>query len=160
MGNTVTAASATGQTFSGTTKSSSKDLDVNDFFNLLAAQLKNQTMLNPVDDTQLISQMAQFSALSSTQQLNSTFSSFLSVSYIGKNVKAELTDSSGNTQKIEGLAQKVEFISGQTYITVNGVRVTPESIVEVTAPVVEEEAETIPETKTETTTETKAETTV
>lgn len=135
MATTVTATGTTGQTNTAnkTTSKNNTNLNMNDFFNLLAAQLKNQSMLSPVDNSQLLSQMAQFSSLSSTQQLNNTFSSFLSVSYIGKNVKAQVTDSSGKTQKIEGIAEKVEFLSGTTYITVNGTRITPDAITAVTA---------------------------
>lgn len=152
MGTTVTAAGSAAQSISSGTSSGKANLDVSDFYNLLAAQLKNQSMLKPVDDTQLISQMAQFSALSSTQQLNSTFSNFMSVSYIGKNVVAQVTDKSGTNYKIEGVAQKVEFMNGETYITVNGIRVTPNEIVEVSAVTAAEVTKTTETTETTETT--------
>ncbi len=107
------------------------DISMQDFFTLLAAQLKNQNMLNPVEDTQFLSQMAQFSSLSATQELNESFSNFLSVSYIGKNVKASHIGPDGETELIEGTAQKVEFIGGETYITVNDVKVTFNEIIEI-----------------------------
>jgi flagellar basal-body rod modification protein FlgD len=119
-------------TASTTEKTNKNELTMQDFFTLLAAQLQNQDMLDPVDNTQFIAQMAQFSALSATQELSGSFTNFLLVSYIGKNVKAVITDPIGNQTKIEGTAEKVEFINGETYITVDGTRVLPEEIYEVT----------------------------
>jgi Flagellar hook capping protein len=120
-------------------KKGGKDLTIDDFFTLLAAQLSNQNMMNPVQDTEYISQMAQFAALSATQQLNSSFSGFQAVSYIGKNIKAQQTDSLGKVTTIEGTAQKVEFKSGKIYITVGDKKVAPNEIIEVTNQIKTEE---------------------
>ncbi|MDR1574052.1 MAG: flagellar hook capping protein, partial [Clostridiales Family XIII bacterium] len=60
-----------------TTAASSKDdqsLTMDDFFQLMVAQLQNQDMFNPTDNSQLLNQMAQFSmvnALSDMQELTS-----------------------------------------------------------------------------------------
>ena len=43
-----------------------------DFLKLLMAQLQNQDPSKHMDDTQMIAQMAQFSALEATQQLQQT----------------------------------------------------------------------------------------
>jgi flagellar basal-body rod modification protein FlgD len=121
--------------YTGPAKKGKKNDEVSmqDFFTLLAAQMQNQNMMDPVKDTEFLSQMAQFSALTATQQLNTNFMNFMAVSYIGKNVKAELKDESGKPQPVEGIAQKVEFIDGGTFITVNGKTVSPEAITEVKA---------------------------
>lgn len=129
------AASAVNRTYPNSSQSKStdksKELTMQDFFTLLAAQLSNQDMSNPVDSTQFISQMAQFSALSATQDLSSNVSNLAAVSYIGKNIKATQTDSNGETTKIEGVAQKVEFLNGETFITVDGKRISANEITEV-----------------------------
>ncbi|NLK40286.1 MAG: flagellar hook capping protein [Clostridiales bacterium] len=109
------------------------DISVNDFFTLLAAQLKNQNMLNPVSDTEFMAQMAQFSALTAMQQLNSTVSNLMAVTYIGKNVTVKTTDIGGNTSIIQGVVEKVEFLSGETFITVEGTKYPISQIAEVTA---------------------------
>ncbi len=114
------------------TKSNKNELSINDFFTLLAAQLSNQNMMNPVDNNEFMAQMAQFSALSATQELGKTFTNFMAVSYIGKNVTASQTDTSGKTTIIEGIAEKVEFINNNTYITVNGTKITPDQITQIT----------------------------
>src|SRR5713101_9569448 len=55
-----------------TTTDKTKSLGKQDFLKLLMAQLQNQDPSKPMDDTQMIAQMAQFSALEATQQLQQT----------------------------------------------------------------------------------------
>jgi flagellar basal-body rod modification protein FlgD len=49
-----------------------------DFLKLMTAQLQAQDPTNPVDNSQFVSQMAQFSTLSATQQLDTDLQSFSS----------------------------------------------------------------------------------
>lgn len=49
-----------------------------DFLKLLTAQLQAQDPTNPVDNSQFVSQMAQFSTLSATQDLNTSLTSLSS----------------------------------------------------------------------------------
>ena len=63
-----------------------------DFLNLLVAQLSNQDMYNTVDNTEYMAQMAQFSVLQgvtdlqkSVENLNEIALSSYSVNMIGKN---------------------------------------------------------------------------
>jgi flagellar basal-body rod modification protein FlgD len=49
----------------------SNSLNGQDFMQLLITQLKNQDPMNPVDNTQFISQVAQLSSLQATTQLTS-----------------------------------------------------------------------------------------
>ncbi|NLM03871.1 MAG: flagellar hook capping protein [Clostridiales bacterium] len=48
------------------------DLDKDAFLSLLVTQLQNQDPLNPMEDREFISQMAQFSSLEQMQNLNAT----------------------------------------------------------------------------------------
>ncbi|MBR0553115.1 flagellar hook assembly protein FlgD [Stakelama marina] len=74
-------------------------LDQSDFLSLMTAQLKNQDPFNPVDNTQMVSQMAQFSSLASQEETNSTLkaiaaklgatSSSDALAWVGKNVLTE-----------------------------------------------------------------------
>jgi flagellar basal-body rod modification protein FlgD len=52
------------------TTSNPQSLGKNEFMNLMVAQMKNQSPLNPQDNTQFISQLAQFSSLEAMQKLN------------------------------------------------------------------------------------------
>ncbi|MBN2141369.1 MAG: flagellar hook assembly protein FlgD [Desulfovibrionaceae bacterium] len=74
-------------------------LDQSDFLTLLITQLTNQDPLNPLDDTEMTAQLAQFSSLEQLTSINdgiqtlidgSTQEDLLSaVSFIGKEVKAQ-----------------------------------------------------------------------
>lgn len=117
----ITAASAytvnsTG--LSNTAPAPSSSLTINDFFTLLCAQLQNQNMDNPVDDTQFISQMAEFTTLQQMQELSSNYRNTLAVSMIGKNVTVNHRE--GNlTKVICGTVSKVSFEDGTAYLYIN-----------------------------------------
>src|SRR5437764_11105343 len=63
------ATSSTSPPASGTSSTSPEGLN-NMFLQLLVAQLKNQSPLNPMDPTQFVGQLAQFSELSAVTQIN------------------------------------------------------------------------------------------
>lgn len=50
-------------------------LDQTDFLALMTAQLKNQDPTKPVDNSEYVAQMAQFSTVSGLQQSNTTLAS-------------------------------------------------------------------------------------
>ena len=54
----------------GAVKPPKKTLDQADFLALMAAQLKNQDPTKPVDNTEYVAQMAQFSTLSGVTETN------------------------------------------------------------------------------------------
>ena len=70
-----------------------------DFLKLLTAQMSNQDPFNPVDNTQMIAQMAQFSSVAGISEMNTTLSSIAlklgatstadAMSYVGKTVLTE-----------------------------------------------------------------------
>lgn len=68
------AASAPSGQYSGLTSSSKLASGV-DFFKLLTAQMSSQDPLSPVDGTQFLSQLAQFTQLQQTLTTNQTLSS-------------------------------------------------------------------------------------
>lgn len=107
------------------------DISTMDFFKLLAAQLQNQNMLNPVNDTEFLAQMAQFSALSAMREMSGSVSNLIAVSYIGKTVTASQVNLSGESTTVQGVAEKVDFLNGETYITVDGIRFKPEQITQI-----------------------------
>ncbi len=74
-------------------------LDQSDFLALMTAQLKNQDPFNPVDNTQMVAQMAQFSSVAGISQMNATLTGLATklgattatdaMSYVGKTVLVE-----------------------------------------------------------------------
>src|SRR5919197_1641708 len=98
----------------GSTATPPGGLGKQDFLKLLMAQLRNQDPLKPMEDTQMIAQMAQFSALEATQGLTSVLQQSSNMqtviqagSLIGKYVQAERAD--GTT--ISGAVAGVSFES-------------------------------------------------
>jgi len=94
----VPQAGTTSPTVASTTDKT-KSLGKQDFLKLLMAQLQNQDPMKPMDDTQMIAQMAQFSALEASQQLNATIQTnnnmqtiFQAGALIGKYIKANESD--------------------------------------------------------------------
>lgn len=55
-----------------------KTLTQNDFLKLMTSQLKNQDPLKPLDNSEFVSQMAQFSTVSGIQNLQTSFSTLAS----------------------------------------------------------------------------------
>lgn len=81
-----------------------------DFLKLLMAQLQNQDPMKPMDDTQMIAQMAQFSALEATQQLQQTIQQsnnvqtiFQAGALIGKYIQANQSDGTSTTGAVSGV---------------------------------------------------------
>ena len=76
-------------------------LDQTDFLKLMTAQMKNQDPFSPVDNTQMVAQMAQFSSVAGISQMNATLSALSAkmgattandaIGYVGKTVLTEGT---------------------------------------------------------------------
>jgi len=81
--NTIAAASAT-----STTSGSSADDLSSSFLTLLVAQLKNQDPTNPMDNSQLTTQLAQISTVSGIEKLNTTLGSISGQITNGTSVQA------------------------------------------------------------------------
>jgi len=125
--NYAAAANATGPTRGKST------LDMSDFFTLLAAQFENQDMFNPVENTEFIAQMAQFSSLQQIQQLTQYFSKMMAVSMIGKTVTAQITDAVGKVAEITGTVQSLEISGGKSMLRIGNYLVDPDRVMSVTA---------------------------
>ena len=69
---------STNSTSTSSSSSSTGAMSQSDFLKLMVAQLQAQDPTNPVDNQEFASQMAQFSTLSATQDLNTTVTSLAS----------------------------------------------------------------------------------
>ena len=108
------------------------ELGKDDFLQLLVTQLKYQNPLDPMDDKEFISQMAQFSSLEQMQSLNSSFSSMKAFNLMGKTITASTTnDTTGEVTEITGIVKKVKIESGNAYVEVNGTSVPVDDITEI-----------------------------
>jgi flagellar basal-body rod modification protein FlgD len=100
-------------------------LGENDFLKLLTVQLQNQDPLQPMSDTDFISQMATFSSLSEMTSLNSNFTGFTSQQgianaqdYLGKTVT--VSGAAEGTAADTGTVTAVTVSNGDPLLTING----------------------------------------
>ena len=122
------------------TTDKTKSLGKDEFLKLLLAQLRNQDPSKPMDDSAMIAQMAQFSALEATQQLQKTIQQsnnvqtiFQAGALIGKYVQANASDDTQLTGAVTG----VDFTTTDGVVSptlkVNGKDVDYSTIVKVSA---------------------------
>ena len=112
-----------------TTKSTSS-LGKDEFLKLLVTQLQYQDPLKPMDNTQFVSQMAQFSSLEQMQNLNSSFTATKAMSLVGKYITGQIT-TDGDTEEVKGEVQSVKLSSGKAYALVDGKEVLVDDISEI-----------------------------
>ncbi|QGY39082.1 flagellar hook assembly protein FlgD [Pseudodesulfovibrio cashew] len=104
-------------------------LDQDDFLTILVAQLTHQDPLSPMEDTEMTSQLAEFSSLEQLTNINENVKSLgdtmtkddmlTAVSFIGKEVKAEgykISINDGNVSSIYyGMGETVSAIMMNIY---------------------------------------------
>ncbi|ADO76704.1 flagellar hook capping FlgD N-terminal domain-containing protein [Halanaerobium praevalens] len=112
-----------------------KSLEGNDglgqdaFFKLLITQLQNQDPLNPMEDREFVSQMAEFSSLEKTEKLYSLLEDKLSSNQvinnshlIGKEITANVDE--GNSTGVKGVVESIKSQGDQIFAALdNGLEV-------------------------------------
>ena len=111
--------------------SDSSSLDMQDFLNLLVSQITNQDSMNPMENTEFVSQMAQFSSLQAMTDLTEISMRGQATSLIGKNVVVASYNNKGELDIQEGIVQKVTIYSGKTKLYVNDVEYEYANVMEV-----------------------------
>lgn len=106
-------------------------VSVDDFLNLMVAQLRNQDFMNPVDDTQYVTQLAQFATMQQMQEMASYMKTNYVMSLVGKNVTAASMSISGELQKETGPVEKISLVNNEYAVYVNGKRFSLEQIMEI-----------------------------
>lgn len=106
-------------------------LKMDDFLQLLTSQITNQDPLEPMKDTEFISQMANIASLEQMQQFTQGFSKFadshgemLAQSYLGNHVNI-----SSNEREISGVVEAVDKMDdGSIQIVVDGQSYNPADV--------------------------------
>lgn len=93
---------------------------IQDFLRILVAQLNNQDPLKPMDNQEFVTQLAQFTSLQQTQEMNDKLSSLLSlqaatqsIGLLGRTVDVDV---SGNPQT--GKVSALDFSSGDPRLSI------------------------------------------
>lgn len=111
-------------TGSATEKSSGgSKLGKDAFLQLLVTQMKYQDPLEPQDNSEYIAQLATFSQLEETQNMERTLENNQAASLVGKNVMVKTT--SATTGEVYYVAGKVEYVAienNKSYLSIDGKR--------------------------------------
>lgn len=125
-----------------------KKVSMEDFLTLMVAQLKNQDFMNPVDDTQYVTQLAQISTMQQMEEMAYNAKSSYVASLVGKNVSAAKFTVSGDLKKADGVVEKISLLDGKFVIYVKGEAFSMDEIMEIkdkpTAEVPEDDDKTPP----------------
>lgn len=108
-------------TVDGVNRNAGQEMGKDQFLQLLVTQLQNQDPLKPMEDTQFIAQMAQFSSLEQMQNLVKATELQQATTMIGQMVKAEVNGEDGN-ELVYGRVIATKMNSGTTYLTLSNGR--------------------------------------
>ena len=96
-----------------------RDIELDDFLQLMIAELQNQDPLNPLENNEILQQVSQIREIGATNQLNETLAAVLfgqnvtnASSLIGKEITA--LDSTGDN--VEGTVDKVTIAEGNVTV--------------------------------------------
>lgn len=127
----VSSISAYSSTPNVTSTSSTGDLGKQDFMRLLLAQLRNQDPLNPMEDREFITQMAQLNTLEQLQALNERIGELIGSDLIGRATEligreVEAVDEYGYL--VRGVVEGVRFGNGMPWLQIGGVEVLYDNV--------------------------------
>jgi flagellar basal-body rod modification protein FlgD len=98
-------------------------INLQDFLQILSTQLQNQDPLKPLDDQAFLAQIAQFSTLEQTTQLNSSINQMLTVQSVAQTVgligKTVTYAPTNGGAAISGQVNAIDYVSGQVQLTVS-----------------------------------------
>lgn len=95
------------------------NFDKDMFLQLLVAEMKYQDPLEPTTNTEYVSELANFSQIEATQNVQGKMDEMSAANYVGKYVIINTTDSSGNQQYVSGMVDFLEKKDDGYYISVN-----------------------------------------
>jgi len=117
---------------------SASDIQMN-YMKLLITQLQNQNPLEPMDNNEMASQLAQFSQLQQLETMNSNFADILSAtehnyanSLIGKEISFASENESGTRDITSGIVEEViNDIDGQIALVAGNSTIVLEDVISV-----------------------------
>lgn len=126
----------------------SSSLDVSDFMNLMITQMTNQDFLNPTDNTEYMSQLAQFSSMQEMQKLAEYSKTNYAASLLGQTVTVAKNEIGGSVSSNTGVVTSVSLVNNEFTVKVNGQSYSLDQIMQLhTEESVAEETEETTETE-------------
>jgi flagellar basal-body rod modification protein FlgD len=105
---------------SAASRKDEQSLSMDDFFQLMVAQLQNQDMFSPADNTQFINQMAQFSMVNALMDMQELSNVSYGMSLIGKTATVASITDAGQMLTKTGVIEGVNLFNGQTEVVIGG----------------------------------------
>lgn len=105
-------------------------LDVSDFMNIMITQMTNQDFLNPTDNTEYMSQLAQFSSMQEMQKLAEYSKTNYAASLLGQTVTVAKNEIGGDVTKNTGVVSSVSLVNNEFTVKVNGQSYTLDQIMQ------------------------------
>lgn len=117
------------------TDSSSSTFGMSDFFTLMTKQLEYQDPLEPTDNSQFMTQMAQFSMVEQMQKLAQVSNMTVGANMVGKDALYTVTNATTDQSTTsEGVVQAADFTdSSNPQLYINGTWVPLTNVTRVTA---------------------------
>ena len=123
-------ASIISQQVSTTAESSSNDTDKDMFLKLLVTQMQYQDPLDPVDNTEFLSQTAQFSLLEEMQSMSEEFTQNKAFQMIGKYVTATSQNPiTNNMETISGYIDGVTINDGEATLNMGDHSINTDNVI-------------------------------
>lgn len=125
LGAAAPAAEAKPKSLSAAAGFGREELGRDAFLNLLVTQLRNQSPLQPQDNSEFIAQLAQFSQLENAEQANDRLGSLLEASQLSQGAglvgkKVSFLDAEGG--ETTGVVERAHLVSGKVELEVGGQR--------------------------------------
>lgn len=116
-----------------TTKEATNNLDKDAFLKLLMTQMQYQDPLNPMDNTEFVAQLAQFSSLEQMSNLYKSSAYSQGIAMVGKDITATVyNDATSQYDYVEGTVESVVVKNGNVYLSVGETDVPIEKVETVT----------------------------
>lgn len=132
-GNTTSTSSTnkTGQTINAVfTDEADNSISIDDFLKIMVTQLTNQDFMNPVDDAQFVTQLAQFSTLQQMSDMTGNMKNNYMLSLVGQTVTCAKFNVSGSLVKETGKVERIVLANDEYALYVNGEKFTLSQIME------------------------------
>lgn len=112
-----------------TSRTSSNELDQDAFLSILVTQLQNQDPTSPMDNTEFVSQLAQFSALEQMQQINSGTKLAQASNMVGRYIYAITSDEDSVVSEVFGKVDGMYIEDDEAYLLVGENKIALEDVV-------------------------------
>jgi flagellar basal-body rod modification protein FlgD len=96
-------------------------VSMQDFVRILVSQLNNQDPLKPMDNQEFMTQLAQFTALEQSRQLNQNLEALLAVQATTQSVGliGRTVDVAGPSGTVQGRVVQLDFSTGEPLLSVS-----------------------------------------